>query len=165
MAISASTQQMPPAPRSPKKSDKLPFLFQVRALYDFNPTESGELLLKRGDIVNVHDHTTYPDWWKGAIDGEIGIFPANYVEKIESNAQNTTGSQQPFKDTTSNILNQSKFIAELQQNIAKADPLGHNFSENERLKVERINTGGLSKCSGTSSNCFEACQSTAQRTR
>ncbi|TKA60163.1 hypothetical protein B0A55_11454 [Friedmanniomyces simplex] len=55
---------------------------RVRALYDFVPTEPGELEFKQDDIIEVTE-SAYKDWWKGRLDsGETGIFPLNYVEKV-----------------------------------------------------------------------------------
>jgi signal transducing adaptor molecule len=64
-------------PRSPDP------LFSVRALYDFAGGDEGELKLMRGDIVDVFDNTTFKDWWKGSKGGRIGIFPQNYVERVQ----------------------------------------------------------------------------------
>jgi hypothetical protein len=50
----------------------------VRALYDFQPTEQGELGFQKGDIVRVIE-SVYRDWWKGELRGKTGIFPVNYV--------------------------------------------------------------------------------------
>lgn len=54
---------------------------RVRALYDFQPTETGELQFQKGDIIAVFE-SVYKDWWKGSLRGQTGIFPLNYVEKI-----------------------------------------------------------------------------------
>ena len=51
---------------------------KVKALYDFVPTESGELGFCRGDIITVLD-SVYKDWWRGELHGKTGIFPVNYV--------------------------------------------------------------------------------------
>jgi signal transducing adaptor molecule len=50
----------------------------VRALYDFDPQEEGELLLRKGDIIRVID-SVYTGWWRGERAGQVGIFPVNYV--------------------------------------------------------------------------------------
>lgn len=55
---------------------------RVRALYDFQPSESGELQFKKGDIIAVLE-SVFKDWWKGSLRGQTGIFPLNYVEKLQ----------------------------------------------------------------------------------
>eukprot|EP01137_Pigoraptor_chileana_P022913 Opistho-2@88398 len=53
---------------------------QVRALFDFNPQEEGELGFKKGEIVQVLDDSD-PNWWMGACNGTTGLFPSSYVNK------------------------------------------------------------------------------------
>nr|OQO30184.1 hypothetical protein B0A51_03528 [Rachicladosporium sp. CCFEE 5018] len=55
---------------------------RVRALYDFTPSEAGELAFKKNDIIAVLE-SVYKDWWKGSLRGQTGIFPLNYVEKLK----------------------------------------------------------------------------------
>ncbi|KAF2788757.1 hypothetical protein K505DRAFT_314301 [Melanomma pulvis-pyrius CBS 109.77] len=55
---------------------------RVRALFDFQPSEPGELQFRKGDIIAVLE-SVYKDWWKGSLRGQMGIFPLNYVEKLQ----------------------------------------------------------------------------------
>lgn len=58
----------------------------VRALYDYQAQEPGELTISEGDLVELSSGTNggqnYADgWWEGfSRDGKKGIFPSNYVE-------------------------------------------------------------------------------------
>src|SRR6266487_699916 len=54
---------------------------RVRALFDFKPSEPGELQFRKGDVIAVLE-SVYKDWWKGSLRGQTGIFPLNYVEKL-----------------------------------------------------------------------------------
>ncbi|PHH66569.1 hypothetical protein CDD81_7044 [Ophiocordyceps australis] len=54
---------------------------RVRALYDFSPSEPGELEFRRGDVIAVLE-SVYKDWWRGSLKGRTGIFPLNYVDKL-----------------------------------------------------------------------------------
>ena len=54
---------------------------RVRALFDFVPSEPGELEFKKGDVIAVIS-SAYKDWWNGSLKGKTGIFPLNYVEKL-----------------------------------------------------------------------------------
>ncbi|KAF8339563.1 SH3 domain-containing protein [Cantharellus anzutake] len=61
-----------------------PQVRRVRALYHYdNP---GDLCFKAGDIVEL---TPRPDdnddWWTGSLNGQTGLFPSNYVEKMQAN--------------------------------------------------------------------------------
>jgi signal transducing adaptor molecule len=55
---------------------------RVRALFDFQPSEPGELQFRKGDIIAVLE-SVFKDWWKGSLRGQTGIFPLNYVEKLQ----------------------------------------------------------------------------------
>ncbi|MDI1489769.1 MAG: signal transducing kinase of the PAK [Ramalina farinacea] len=59
---------------------------RVRALFDFVPSEAGELQFRKGDIIAVLE-SVYKDWWKGSLKGQTGIFPLNYVEKLADPTQ------------------------------------------------------------------------------
>lgn len=76
----ASTQQ-PISSKTIASGATAASVSRVRALYDFQPTEAGELQFQKGDIIAVLD-SVYKDWWKGSLRGQTGIFPLNYVEKI-----------------------------------------------------------------------------------
>eukprot|EP00094_Tigriopus_californicus_P008881 TCALIF_08562-PA protein Name:"Similar to NOSTRIN Nostrin (Homo sapiens)" AED:0.12 eAED:0.12 QI:0/0.75/0.6/0.8/1/1/5/200/639 len=58
---------------------------QCRAIYDYVANLYDELTIKVGNVINVHDKQA-DGWWLGELDGSIGIFPATYVEEIESNS-------------------------------------------------------------------------------
>ncbi|KAF2078329.1 hypothetical protein CYY_000313 [Polysphondylium violaceum] len=54
---------------------------KVRAIYDFNSETPRDLPLRVGDVVNVIGKP-HEEWWEGEINGRTGLFPANYVQKI-----------------------------------------------------------------------------------
>lgn len=54
---------------------------QVKALFDFEAKEKGELSFKRGEIIQVLDKID-DNWWTGACKGHTGIFPQNYVTPV-----------------------------------------------------------------------------------
>jgi hypothetical protein len=49
-------------------------------LYEYIAQEPDELTLHPGDIIILIKEN--PDWWEGELNGQIGVFPYNYVEKI-----------------------------------------------------------------------------------
>lgn len=104
----------------------------MRALYDFEPTEAGELGFQKDDIIEVLA-TSYQDWWKGELYGRQGIFPVNYVEEIkegESN-QNRGGDL----EDEAQVLHEAKNVDGLIQMLQGIDPRRDNFSDNETLQV------------------------------
>ena len=142
LAMSLSDQQRVTTPKTPtERKSKVDALFQVKALYDFEPTDSGELQLRKGDIVNVFDNTTYPDWWKGSNSTNVGIFPANYVEKITSTAVGGVIDV----DEDEYLLRNLSSVKELKKLISEADPLGHDTSENDRIQVLSLTSENIKK--------------------
>lgn len=54
----------------------------ARAVYDYAGTGNGtELLFSKGDeIVILQKHES--GWWEGELNGNIGWFPAEFVEEV-----------------------------------------------------------------------------------
>eukprot|EP00128_Syssomonas_multiformis_P002334 Colp12_sorted_trinity150504_noHs@15130 len=52
---------------------------RVRALFDFNPQEDGELGFRKGDVITVLDEND-PNWWRGQLNGSVGVFPVSYTQ-------------------------------------------------------------------------------------
>ena len=84
--ISSSASQTAPVPQPVPSGTTAATVSRVRALFDFQPSEPGELQFKKGDIIAVLE-SVYKDWWKGSLKGQTGIFPLNYVEKLSDPTQ------------------------------------------------------------------------------
>lgn len=52
------------------------------AVYPYTSSEPGDLSFAQGDVISVTKQDG--DWWTGNLDGNTGIFPANYVKKADS---------------------------------------------------------------------------------
>ena len=59
----------------------VPSIGQCRALYDYTANMYDELTIRVGDIINIHDKQE-DGWWLGELKGQVGIFPATYVEVV-----------------------------------------------------------------------------------
>ncbi|UJR09892.1 hypothetical protein I4U23_014114 [Adineta vaga] len=60
---------------------------KARVLYDYKATANDELTLTTNDIVTIVDKNLEDEgWWKGELNGRIGVFPDNYVEEISSSS-------------------------------------------------------------------------------
>ncbi|OAD02973.1 hypothetical protein MUCCIDRAFT_141954 [Mucor lusitanicus CBS 277.49] len=70
----------PPPPPPPSQNSKPQ---RARALYAFTSEQEGDLTFQAGDIITVTEKTeSQEDWWTGRLNGQLGSFPANYVEMI-----------------------------------------------------------------------------------
>lgn len=78
--------QQAPASQAVPSGTTAATVSRVRALFDFQPSEAGELQFRKGDIIAVLE-SVYKDWWKGSLKGQTGIFPLNYVEKLSDPTQ------------------------------------------------------------------------------
>ena len=59
----------------------------VKALYDYHSGETGDLNFSAGDVIQVLNQID-ENWIKGEHDGNIGLFPANFVEPLVASAAN-----------------------------------------------------------------------------
>ena len=88
----------------------------MRALFDFQPSEPGELQFKKGDIIAVLE-SVYKDWWKGSLRGQTGIFPLNYVEKLQDPTREELEREaQTEAEVFAQIRNVEKLLALLSTN-------------------------------------------------
>ena len=52
----------------------------VLALYSYTPTSADELSFHKGSVISVISKEG--DWWKGELNGQVGLFPSNYVQGL-----------------------------------------------------------------------------------
>jgi hypothetical protein len=81
-----SSQAQSAVPQPKPAGTTVDTVSRVRALFDFQRSEPGELQFRKGDVIVVLE-SVYKDWWKGSLRGQIGIFPTNYVEKLSDPTQ------------------------------------------------------------------------------
>ncbi|KAI9294668.1 hypothetical protein K502DRAFT_291972, partial [Neoconidiobolus thromboides FSU 785] len=104
--------------------------FQVRALFDFIPSEKGELGFHKGDIIKVVDDQ-YQNWWKGELHQSVGIFPSNYVEKLP---ESVTLDDVALLELEASVNKDASMIDELLKTLANFDPNKENLGENESVQ-------------------------------
>lgn len=106
---SQPAQAHPPPP--PPQGTTAATVSRVRALFDFQPSEPGELQFKKGDIIAVLE-SVYKDWWKGSLRGQTGIFPLNYVEKLQDPTREELEREAQMEaDVFAQIRNVEKLLA------------------------------------------------------
>lgn len=123
----ASTQQ-PISSKAISSGATAASVSRVRALYDFQPTEAGELQFQKGDIIAVLE-SVYKDWWKGSLRGQTGIFPLNYVEKILDPTQEEL---QREAQAEAEVFGEIKNVEKLLTLLSTSSPES-NVTDNEEI--------------------------------
>lgn len=125
----SSAAQVQPAPSQPVPSGTTAAtVSRVRALFDFQPSESGELQFRKGDVIAVLE-SVYKDWWKGSLRGQTGIFPLNYVEKLSDPTQEELQKEAQMEaEVFGEIKNVEKLLALLSTSSGEM-----NVRENEEI--------------------------------
>ncbi|KAI3641175.1 hypothetical protein MIR68_000781 [Amoeboaphelidium protococcarum] len=70
-----------PPPLSPRTSLSSPPQQRAVALYEFTAQQDGDLSFQVNDVIEVLERTSDPNgWWKGRLNGKVGVFPGTYVK-------------------------------------------------------------------------------------
>uniref|UniRef100_A0A8C7IJ95 Intersectin-1 n=1 Tax=Oncorhynchus kisutch TaxID=8019 RepID=A0A8C7IJ95_ONCKI len=77
--LSPSTSKTTPTEPTPPKLPMPSAVCQVIGMYDYMAQNDDELPFGKGQIINVLSRED-PDWWKGELNGSVGLFPSNYVK-------------------------------------------------------------------------------------
>ncbi|MCJ1364443.1 ESCRT-0 subunit protein hse1 [Acarospora aff. strigata] len=125
----ASTSQQQAAPSQVLPSGTTAAtVSRVRALFDFQPSEPGELQFRKGDVIAVLE-SVYKDWWKGSLRGQTGIFPLNYVEKLSDPTQEELQREAQMEaEVFAEIKNVEKLLTLLSTSSSEL-----NVRENEEI--------------------------------
>lgn len=124
----SSSAQKPPAVQSVPSGTTASTVSRVQALFDFQPSEPGELQFRKGDIIAVLE-SVYKDWWKGSLRGQTGIFPLNYVEKLsDPTPEELQREAQMEAEVFAEIRNVEKLLTLL--STSSAEP---NIRDNEEI--------------------------------
>lgn len=85
----------------------------AEAIFDFNPTNSIELTLKKGDIITVR-RSAGDGWLEGEKDGKVGLCPSAYIKMVESSSPNDApvSAKKPLIDNMLALEQKSNFIPE-----------------------------------------------------
>ena len=109
---------------------------RVRALFDFVPSEPGELEFKKGDVIAVLE-SVFKDWWRGSLKGKTGIFPLNYVEKLtDPTPDELQREAQMEAEVFAEIKNVEKLLT-----LVSASNTAPREEDNEEISVCRVSRG------------------------
>lgn len=115
-------------------------IVKAKVLYNYEPTQPDELQLRVGDILTILDKNLEDEgWWKGELNGKVGVFPDNFIEEIietppptkslrstSNNNNNTTSSSLNNESTQSKEdLNRSEVVSPNDFDDLQANKLQH----------------------------------------
>lgn len=127
-STAAGPSQKGPTPQPVPSGTTAATVSRVRALFDFQPSEQGELQFRKGDIIAVLE-SVYKDWWKGSLKGQTGIFPLNYVEKLSDPTQEELQREAHMEaEVFAEIKNVEKLLTLLSTSSAEL-----NVKDNEEI--------------------------------
>ncbi|CAL4092711.1 unnamed protein product, partial [Meganyctiphanes norvegica] len=104
---------------------------RCRVVFSYAPQHDDELGLTVGETINVLQEVE-EGWWKGVLNGQVGMFPSNFVEDI-SDAEATSGNT-----TTSSLATHSTIPASHNHN--STTPISHNHNSTTPISHNHINT-------------------------
>lgn len=117
-----------PAPDAPLDINKAT---RVRALYTFTSETVGELSFERGDMIKVLDRN-FQEWWRGACNGKIGIFPVIYVEPLP---EPTSRELQEEAQEEARVFASLGLVDQLLQTLKGIDPSrGDRLEDNPEVE-------------------------------
>ncbi|KAJ8010748.1 hypothetical protein DPEC_G00078380 [Dallia pectoralis] len=78
---------------------------RCKASFSYAPQNDDELELKIGDVIDVLEEVE-EGWWKGTLNGKIGMFPSNFIKEMEDtptslNASNRASQEELRSNRTS----------------------------------------------------------------
>ncbi|KTW26638.1 hypothetical protein T552_02647 [Pneumocystis carinii B80] len=119
------------SPLTPKQDYSTGSTSKVRALYDFHASEANELSFQRGDIITVLE-VVHKDWWYGFLNGKMGIFPNNYVEKLQEPTPNELRKEIENEIKVLSYEENIEKLLEILSNVGLTD--SNNIIESEKFQ-------------------------------
>jgi hypothetical protein len=115
------------------------------ALVDHQPKGASQLEFKKDDIIVVLDK--FPTgWWKGEVNGKVGIFPKNTVRLLDS-PQQTSPKESPIITTTTTTTDTNKRTKDKKSSKEKKSKRKKEHKEKEKnISI----TEGLKKANSSS---------------
>ncbi|PRD26740.1 UNVERIFIED_CONTAM: Sh3kbp1 [Trichonephila clavipes] len=118
--------------KDPKKDFKKRM---VKALFSYTPVNSDELTLKINDVLEVIEETE-EGWWKGILEGNIGMFPSNFVIELD-------GYPEEFNNKLMNELSPSKNISKAKNVSQQQETLNKHGNNRKTIHTCAYLTGIL----------------------
>jgi hypothetical protein len=101
----------------------------VLAIYSYTAASEDELTFNKGSVITVLSKES--EWWKGELNGVIGVFPSNYVQPL---SELQSPSTQLWSDTISPVILQG-----LGDNERKRQEAIFELVQTEQSYVDSLN--------------------------
>ncbi|RZC41355.1 EF-hand 4, SH3 9, Drf FH1 and/or Leu zip domain containing protein, partial [Asbolus verrucosus] len=102
------------------------------ANYPYQSQEQGDLTFNAGEVITVIKKDG--DWWTGKLDTTVGIFPSNYVQKVDVNsgtntttANTTTAFNAAVESANAQVDNE---VSQINENKSAEKPLDSSITSN-----------------------------------
>lgn len=115
------------APKEMKKS-----VLKAKVLFAYEPEQKDELKLAVGDIITIVNKDVFEGWMQGEHNGEIGLFPDNFVETLPVETVNVENNLE-----VANPVTQQKSI----KRAAKADPSPEKAPDPQQSEKPKFGMG------------------------
>ncbi|XP_044270711.1 intersectin-1 isoform X3 [Tribolium madens] len=103
------------------------------ANYPYQSQEQGDLTFNAGDVITVVKKDG--DWWTGKIGNNVGIFPSNYVQKVDVNSGTNTTTANTTTTTLSSTADNANTqidneVSQINEYKAPEKPLDASITSN-----------------------------------
>lgn len=98
---------------------------QCQAQFSYDAQNNDELSLKEGDIITIISKDECDQgWWKGELNGKIGVFPDNFVVELPSQSEHKNAVSPSSKVSFSTNLSRPflSICVQVENKPAAADP-------------------------------------------
>lgn len=131
-AANAAPPPYDPAPALPPK----PVKEQCRVLFPYIAVNEDELSLAEGDIVTIVSKEA-PDrgWWRGEVNGRVGLFPDNFVQILPTGATEVE-EKKPDRPPSKNIYPILNKYSEKTSSIKELTTLKTSLHKDSTLNKE-----------------------------
>lgn len=128
--IKSDENKAPPPTAAAAESKK-----QAKVTFQYEPEQDDELALEVGEIVEVLEDDD-EGWWKGSLNGKIGMFPSNFVEKIKTSV---------VKEEQKPSLPEATEEADVKPRPKSHMGFGLSLEDLSRNKLKKVDKGGEQK--------------------
>ncbi|XP_053658568.1 mucin-5AC [Anopheles marshallii] len=103
---------------------------RCKVIYSYQENKADELTLAVGDVIEFFEEVE-EGWWRGKLNGRVGVFPSNFVEMIESVSPKSSSRK------SGNVGGLGVTAIDSTTGLAGTGSLGMSLSKNNSLNKSR----------------------------